>query len=73
MTKINYIDLSLSVPCPPSNASISTNELIQSSPSSPKKHLRNRTNCATTTWIPNPSTPGDLTAPTYWSFARFRS
>ncbi|MED6242967.1 hypothetical protein ATANTOWER_012805 [Ataeniobius toweri] len=34
----------LSVPCPPSNASISTNELTQSSPSSPKKHLRNQQN-----------------------------
>ncbi|MEQ2303271.1 hypothetical protein AMECASPLE_015057 [Ameca splendens] len=37
-------DLSLSVPCPPSNASISTNELTQSSPCSPKKHLRNQQN-----------------------------
>ncbi|MEQ2253106.1 hypothetical protein ILYODFUR_028758 [Ilyodon furcidens] len=34
----------LSVPCPPSNASISTDELTQSSPSSTKKHLRNQQN-----------------------------
>ncbi|MEQ2281335.1 hypothetical protein AMECASPLE_029154 [Ameca splendens] len=37
-------DLSVSVPCPPSNASICTNELTQLSPSSPKKHLRNQQN-----------------------------
>ncbi|MED6259505.1 hypothetical protein ATANTOWER_024143, partial [Ataeniobius toweri] len=37
-------DLSISVPCPPSNASICTNELTQLSPSSPKKHLRNQQN-----------------------------
>ncbi|KAK5617562.1 hypothetical protein CRENBAI_003813 [Crenichthys baileyi] len=35
---------SISRTCPPSNVSISTNELTQSSPSSPKKHLRNQQN-----------------------------
>ncbi|MED6290335.1 hypothetical protein CHARACLAT_012018 [Characodon lateralis] len=37
-------DLSISVPCPPSNASICTNKLTQLSPNSPKRHLRNQQN-----------------------------
>ncbi|MED6241376.1 hypothetical protein ATANTOWER_012052 [Ataeniobius toweri] len=41
---LHLLDQGISVPCPPSNASICTTNLLQISPGSHKQHLRNHLN-----------------------------
>ncbi|MEQ2221303.1 hypothetical protein ILYODFUR_014398, partial [Ilyodon furcidens] len=63
---LRFLDLAISVPCPPSNTSICTlnsPEITKLTQRAPKKSSEQV--LFWTTWTPNPSTPGDLTAPTY--------